>query len=231
MIVTVDSAVGPLEVTVRYVSPVELEIIGGPAARLEVKPAGRLEPFVIDGNPYGGHFLAGLDCEPFAHHIYRAGVNGPKPGAVHASVFRDALVAAVAPHRDAILESLRAQRHAVLEKSVAHYEAEARRLRAEADKLTRRAARCSDLLASPVDATPTTCEDEAEDLCVEWLEAECWRPDDGAAEAARVAWAANGLVNEASVEAWVVARRAARGVCVAPDDRGHARGQRVGARK
>ena len=73
--------------------------------------------------------------------------------------------------------------------------------------------------------------DEAEDLCVEWLEAECWRPDDGAAEAARVAWAANGLVNEASVEAWVVARRAARGVCVAPDDRGHARGQCVGARK
>ena len=165
MIVTVDSSIGPLEVTARYVSPVELEIIGGPAARLGVKPAGRPAQFVIDGNPYGGHFLAGLDCEPFAHHIYRAGVNGPKPGAVHASVFRDALVAAVAPHRDAILESLRAQRHAVLEKSVAHYEAEARRLRAEADKLTRRAARCRDLLSSsPIDATPATCDDADHDL-------------------------------------------------------------------
>ena len=167
MIVTVNSAVGPLEVTARYVSPVELEIIGGPAARLEVKPTGRPAQFVIDGNPYGGHFLAGLDCEPFAHHIYRAGVNGPKPGAVHASVFRDALSAAVAPHRDAILESLRAQRHAVLEKSVAHYEAEARRLRAEADKLTRRAARCRDLLSSstePVDAAPAGCEDVDDDV-------------------------------------------------------------------
>ena len=49
--------------------------------------------------------------------------------------------------------------------------------------------------------------DEAEDLCVEWLEGECWRPDDGAAEAARVVWQARDLVDEASVRAWVAARR------------------------
>ena len=163
MIVTVDSAVGPLEVTARYVSPVELEIIGGPAARLGVKPAGRPAQFVIDGNPYGGHFLAGLDCEPFAFHVYRAGVSGPVRGADHATTFRDALVDAVAPLRDALLESLRAQRRVVLEESVAYYEAEALRLRDAADKLARRAARCRDLLASPVDATPTTCEDADND--------------------------------------------------------------------
>ena len=52
--------------------------------------------------------------------------------------------------------------------------------------------------------------DEAEGLCVEWLEGECWRPDDGAAEAARVVWAATNLVDEASVRAWVAARLAAR---------------------
>ena len=163
MIVTVDSAVGPLEVTARYVSPVELEIIGGPAARLEVKPAGRLEPFVINGNPYGGHFLAGLDCEPFALHVYRAGVSGPVRGADHAAALRDALAAAVAPLRVALLESLRAQRHVVLEESVAYYEAEALHLRDAADKLARRAVRCRDLLALPVDATPTTCEDPDDD--------------------------------------------------------------------
>ena len=57
--------------------------------------------------------------------------------------------------------------------------------------------------------------DEAEDLCVEWLEGECWRPDDGAAEAARVVWQARDLVDEASVEAWAAAKRAARGACEA----------------
>ena len=113
---------------------------------------------------YGGHFLAGLDCEPFAFHVYRAGVAGPARGADHAAALRDALAVAVAPHRDAIVASLRSQRHAVLEKSVAHYEAEARRLRAEADKLTRRAARCRDLLSSsPIDATPATCDDADHD--------------------------------------------------------------------
>ena len=48
---------------------------------------------------------------------------------------------------------------------------------------------------------------EAEDLCVEWLEGGCWRPDDGAAEAARVVWQARDLVDEASVRAWAAARR------------------------
>ena len=57
--------------------------------------------------------------------------------------------------------------------------------------------------------------DEAEDLCVEWLEGGCWRPDDGAAEAARVVWQARDLVDEASVEAWAAAKRAARGACEA----------------
>lgn len=167
MIVTVDSSIGLLEVTARYVSPVELEIIGGPAARLEVKPTGRPAQFVINGNPYGGHFLAGLDCEPFALHVYRAGVVGPARGSDHAAVFRDALRDAIASHRDAIVASLRAQRHAVLEESVAHYEAEARRLRTEADKLARRAARCRDLLSSataPVDAAPEACEDVDDDV-------------------------------------------------------------------
>ena len=167
MIVTVDSAVGPLEVTARYVSPVELEIIGGPAARLEVKPAGRPAQFTIDGNPYGGHFLAGLDCEPFALHVYRAGVAGPARGADHAVVRGDALPPAVTPHRDATVASLRAQRHAVLEESIAHYEAEARRLRVEADKLARRATRCRYLLSSPtvpVDAALEACEDADDDV-------------------------------------------------------------------
>lgn len=50
--------------------------------------------------------------------------------------------------------------------------------------------------------------DEAEDLCVEWLEGGAWRPDDGAAEAARVVCQARDLVDEASVKAWAVKRRA-----------------------
>lgn len=165
MIVTVDSAVGPLEVTARYVSPIELEIFGGPAARLEVKPAGRPAQFVIDGNAYGGHFFAGLDCVPCGGHMYRAGVNGPARAEEHAPALRDALRAAVAPHLDAIRESLRAQRHAVLEESVAHYEAEARRLRAEADKLERRASAWHKWLsAPPVDAASRTCEAAADGL-------------------------------------------------------------------
>lgn len=52
--------------------------------------------------------------------------------------------------------------------------------------------------------------DEALDLCTEWLDGECWRPDDGAAEAARVVWAASKLVDEESVRAWVAARRGAK---------------------
>lgn len=51
--------------------------------------------------------------------------------------------------------------------------------------------------------------DEALDLCTEWLDGECWRPDDGAAEAARVVWAAAKCVDEESVRAWVAARRPA----------------------
>lgn len=45
------------------------------------------------------------------------------------------------------------------------------------------------------------------DLCTEWLDRECWRPDDGAAEAACVVWAAAKLVDEEAVRAWVAARR------------------------
>lgn len=41
---------------------------------------------------------------------------------------------------------------------------------------------------------------------IEGLEGECWRPDDGAAEAARVVWTASSLVDEASVRAWAAAR-------------------------
>lgn len=49
--------------------------------------------------------------------------------------------------------------------------------------------------------------DEALVLCTEWLDRECWRPDDGAAEAACVVWAAAKLVDEEAVRAWVAARR------------------------
>ena len=133
MVLELDSSVGPLQVTVNVRGPEELEIHGGPAVRLEVRPAGDLRhaTYTINGNPYGGMIYVTLDGDKCGGLLYRAGVFGPMVHEGPEAAVCSAAYAAVLPHATRIAEFVTARAMVLVTHSRDFWAAEVVRLQGE----------------------------------------------------------------------------------------------------
>lgn len=133
MVLELASSVGPLQVTVNVRGPEELEIHGGPAVRLEVRPAGdrRHATYTIDGNPYGGMIYVTLDGDKCGGLLYRAGVHGPMVHDGPEAAVCAATYAAVLPHATRIAEFVTARATVLVTQSRDFWAAEVVRLQGE----------------------------------------------------------------------------------------------------
>ena len=133
MVLELASPVGLLQVTVNVRGPEELEIHGGPAVRLEVRPAGDLRhaTYTINGNPYGGMIYVTLDGDKCGGLLYRAGVFGPMVHEGPEAAVCSAAYAAVLPHATRIAEFVTARAMVLVTHSRDFWAAEVVRLQGE----------------------------------------------------------------------------------------------------
>lgn len=126
-----NTAHGPVHVTVVVRDPSDRHCFPGGPVRYHVRSAATPAEFTVDGSPYGGTLDVLPDGTPLASNLYRAGCFGRLPRDGVAADITFAVMSAMGPHDNAVGAALREYRDAQIGDAVAHWGGEVERLRLE----------------------------------------------------------------------------------------------------